>query len=50
MDLLIPRRRADEGDESLAARSPSRRLGREVFQRLVQPLVGGIYTADPATS
>ncbi len=25
----------------------SRRLGREAFERLVQPLVSGIYTADP---
>ncbi|MBM4000983.1 MAG: protoporphyrinogen oxidase [Planctomycetes bacterium] len=24
-----------------------RRFGREVFERLVQPLVGGVYTADP---
>ncbi len=33
-------------DESLAAFA-TRRLGRETYQRLVQPLVGGIYTADP---
>ncbi len=32
-------------DESLAAFA-RRRLGREAFERLVQPLVGGIYTAD----
>jgi protoporphyrinogen/coproporphyrinogen III oxidase len=36
----------DGGDESLAAFA-KRRLGREAFERLVQPLVGGIYTADP---
>ena len=24
-----------------------RRLGQETYERLVQPLVGGIYTADP---
>ena len=46
MDLVLPRRRA-QGDESLAAFA-QRRLGREVLERLVQPLVGGIYTADPA--
>ena len=40
------RRRADLADESLAA-FVRRRLGREAFDRLVQPLVGGIYTADP---
>ena len=33
-------------DESLAA-FVKRRLGREALDRLVQPLVGGIYTADP---
>jgi oxygen-dependent protoporphyrinogen oxidase len=34
-------------DESVAAFS-TRRLGREAFERLVQPLLVGIYTADPA--
>lgn len=33
-------------DESLAA-FVRRRFGDETFERLVQPLVGGIYTADP---
>jgi oxygen-dependent protoporphyrinogen oxidase len=33
-------------DESVASFA-RRRLGREAFDRLVQPLVGGIYTADP---
>jgi len=36
----------DDRDESLEAFA-TRRLGREVYQRLVQPLIGGIYTADP---
>src|SRR5262249_17413044 len=40
------RRRRDGGDETLASFA-RRRLGREVFERIVQPLVGGIYTADP---
>ena len=35
----------DESLESFAVR----RFGREVFERLVQPLAGGIYTADPKT-
>jgi oxygen-dependent protoporphyrinogen oxidase len=39
--------RTDDGDESLESFTV-RRLGREAFERLVQPLVGGIYTADPA--
>ena len=33
-------------DESLAS-FVRRRLGREALERLVQPLVGGIYTSDP---
>ncbi len=37
--------RTEPGDESLASFA-RRRLGREAFERLVQPLVGGIYTAD----
>ncbi len=42
---LIPAR-TDGPEESLAEFSV-RRLGREAFERIVQPLVGGIYTADP---
>ncbi|GIX48237.1 MAG: protoporphyrinogen oxidase [Candidatus Tectimicrobiota bacterium] len=45
LDLVLPRRRAT-GDESLA-QFVTRRLGREALERLAQPLVGGIYTADP---
>jgi oxygen-dependent protoporphyrinogen oxidase len=45
MDLILPRR-TDESDESLAS-FVKRRLGREALDRLVQPLVAGIYTADP---
>ena len=48
----IPRRRAlnhaDADDESLAS-FVTRRLGREVLDRVAQPLAAGIYTADPAT-
>lgn len=47
LEPLIPRRR-DESDESLA-RFVTRRLGREVLERVAQPLAGGIYTADPET-
>ncbi|MGE3821165.1 MAG: protoporphyrinogen oxidase [Isosphaeraceae bacterium] len=45
LDLVRPARDV-EGDESLAS-FVKRRLGREALERLVQPLVGGIYTADP---
>ncbi len=46
VEPLIPRRRRRD-DESLAA-FVRRRLGREVLERVAQPLAGGIYTADPA--
>jgi oxygen-dependent protoporphyrinogen oxidase len=44
-DLVIPRR-TDGGEESLAG-FVRRRLGREALERIAQPMVGGIYTADP---
>ena len=48
MEPWIPKRDVDDEDESLAA-FVTRRLGREVLERVAQPLAGGIYTADPAT-
>ena len=45
LDLILPRGRA-VADESLAS-FVRRRLGREALERVAQPLVGGIYTADP---
>jgi oxygen-dependent protoporphyrinogen oxidase len=44
-EMFVPRRRDAADDESLAS-FVTRRFGRETFERLVQPLVGGIYTAD----
>jgi oxygen-dependent protoporphyrinogen oxidase len=44
LDLVLPRGVAD--DESLGA-FVRRRLGREALERVAQPLVAGIYTADP---
>jgi oxygen-dependent protoporphyrinogen oxidase len=44
LEYLIPPRRR-EGDESMAA-FVRRRLGREVFDRLVEPLVSAVYAAD----
>ena len=35
------------GPEESLGEFARRRLGREAFERIVQPLVGGIYTADP---
>lgn len=45
-ERFVPRRTAgpEESLESFAVR----RLGREAFERLVQPLAAGIWTADPA--
>ena len=44
LELLIPSRK-DDIDESMAA-FVRRRLGREIFERLVEPLVSGVYAAD----
>ncbi len=48
LDLVLPRRTGANGvdDESLA-QFVRRRLGREALERMAQPMVGGIYTADP---
>jgi oxygen-dependent protoporphyrinogen oxidase len=48
LDLVLPRRKDANGsdDESLAA-FVRRRFGREALERMAQPMVGGIYTADP---
>lgn len=43
-EYFIPPRR-DDGDESMA-HFVRRRLGREVFQRLVEPLISAVYAAD----
>jgi oxygen-dependent protoporphyrinogen oxidase len=44
LDLLIPK--GPEGDEAFGA-FIERRLGRQVWERLVAPLCGGIYGGDP---
>jgi oxygen-dependent protoporphyrinogen oxidase len=44
LDLVLPRGTSD--DESLGA-FVRRRLGHEALERVAQPLVAGIYTADP---
>ena len=54
LDLLLPRRNLNgdpaehdaTADESLA-QFVRRRLGREALERMAQPMIGGIYTADP---
>ena len=48
-DLLLPRKSTNGStDESLAS-FVRRRLGKEALERMAQPMVGGIYTADPET-
>ena len=44
-EYFTPRGAAEE-DESLAS-FVKRRFGREALERVVQPLIGGIYAADP---
>lgn len=50
LEYFVPRKANSQNshgdDESLAA-FVRRRFGREALERLVQPLVGGIYTSDP---
>jgi len=47
LETVLPRK-TDQRDESLAS-FVTRRLGREVLDRVAQPLICGIYTADPET-
>jgi oxygen-dependent protoporphyrinogen oxidase len=48
LELVIPRRESNgsEAEESLA-QFVRRRFGNEALERMAQPMVGGIYTADP---
>ncbi|QDU45071.1 Protoporphyrinogen oxidase [Symmachiella dynata] len=45
MEYILPR--GNNGQDESLAHFVRRRLGREVLDRIVQPLVGGIYTSDP---
>jgi oxygen-dependent protoporphyrinogen oxidase len=45
-EVFLPQRWDSESDETLAS-FVRRRFGAEALERLAQPLVGGIYTADP---
>jgi oxygen-dependent protoporphyrinogen oxidase len=48
-DLFLPRRMTNGVDDESLASFVRRRLGREALERMAQPMVGGIYTADPET-
>ncbi|HEV2862838.1 MAG TPA: protoporphyrinogen oxidase [Pyrinomonadaceae bacterium] len=45
LDLVLPRR--TNGSEESLAQFVRRRFGEEALVRMAQPMVGGIYTADP---
>lgn len=46
LDLFVPAK-SDDHDESLAS-FVTRRFGTEALERVAQPIIGGVYTADPA--
>jgi oxygen-dependent protoporphyrinogen oxidase len=46
LEPFVPASRAGDADESVAA-FVRRRLGNEALERIAQPMIGGIYTADP---
>jgi len=46
-DLFLPRRSGNGSDDESLASFVRRRLGNEALERMAQPMVGGIYTADP---
>ncbi|HEY6659889.1 MAG TPA: protoporphyrinogen oxidase, partial [Pyrinomonadaceae bacterium] len=45
----LPRRDTNGTDDESLASFVRRRLGKEALERMAQPMVGGIYTADPET-
>jgi oxygen-dependent protoporphyrinogen oxidase len=47
LDLVLPRRSSSENYDESLAQFVRRRLGREALERMAQPMVAGIYTADP---
>ncbi len=47
LDLLLPAKPLGPDDDESLGSFVRRRFGREALERVAQPLVGGIYTADP---
>lgn len=47
-ERFVPKRSTAAGEDESLQHFAVRRLGREAFERLVQPLAAGIWTADPA--
>ncbi len=46
LDLVLPARRPREGEDESLASFFRRRFGREAFERLMEPLMAGIYAGD----
>ena len=46
-DLVLPRKSINGNSDESLAQFVRRRLGEEALARMAQPMVGGIYTADP---
>jgi oxygen-dependent protoporphyrinogen oxidase len=47
LDLVLPRHHKDTSVDETLAHFVRRRFGQEALERVAQPLVGGIYTANP---
>lgn len=47
LDLVLPRLKQNGSTDESLAQFVRRRLGREALERVAQPMIGGIYTADP---
>lgn len=46
LDVLLPAKRPREGEDESLASFFLRRFGREAFERLIEPLMAGIYAGD----
>ncbi|HKP46772.1 MAG TPA: protoporphyrinogen oxidase [Pyrinomonadaceae bacterium] len=49
LDLVLPAKKTNGRDDESLAAFIRRRLGKEALERVAQPMVGGIYTANPET-
>ncbi len=47
LDLVLPRKNTNGATDESLGEFIRRRLGREALERIAQPMIGGIYTADP---
>lgn len=49
LEMVLPRRRMKQDEDESLTSFVTRRFGREALERLVQPLMSGVYTAVPET-